>query len=117
MMSAKGYGDRHHQEAMALDWAHAALGCQLHHHSCNPLDPRGKAEPWSTKDNLAKNCGSGNEEDEPQLGHQSEAGQWQTGVNDYVTHGCSGRADSYCLVARYPTPDTPLLQDGPCRDK
>ena len=29
-------------------------GCQLHHQSCNPLDPRGKAEAWSTEDNLAK---------------------------------------------------------------
>ena len=59
---ARGYGDHHHQKVMALDWACAAQGCQLHHHSCNPLDPRGKAEAWLTKDNLVKNCGSGNEE-------------------------------------------------------
>ena len=30
-----------HQEAMALDWARAVQGCQLHHQSCHPLDPRG----------------------------------------------------------------------------
>ena len=42
---------------------------------CNPLDPRGKAEAWSTEDYLAKNCGSENEEDEPQLGHHPEACQ------------------------------------------
>ena len=60
---ARGYyGDHHDQEAMALDWARAAQGCQLHHQSCNPLDPRGKAEAWLTEDNLAKKCGSGNEE-------------------------------------------------------
>ena len=46
--------------------------CQLHYQSCNPLDPRGKAEAWSTEDNLAKNCRSGNE-DEPQLGRHPEA--------------------------------------------
>ena len=55
-------------------------GCQLHHQSCNPLDPRGKAQAWSTEDNLAKNCGNGNEEREPQLGHHPEAGQRQSGV-------------------------------------
>ena len=47
---------------MALDWAHAAQGCQLHHQSFNPPDPRGKAEAWSTEDNLAKDCGSRNKE-------------------------------------------------------
>ena len=57
-----------------LDWTRAAQWCQLHHQSCNPLDPRGKAKAWSTEDNLAKNCGSGNEEHEPQLGHHPEAG-------------------------------------------
>ena len=72
---AGGYGDHHNQEAMVLDWARAAQGCQLHHQGCNPLDPRGKAEAWSTKDNLAKNCGSGNEEHEPQLRNHPEAGQ------------------------------------------
>ena len=76
----RGYGDHHHQEAMALDWARAAQGCQLHHQSCNPLDPIGKAETRSTEDNLAKNCGSGTEEHEPQLGHHPEAGQCRTGV-------------------------------------
>ena len=75
MVPARGYGDHHHQEAMALDWVHAAQGCQLHHLSCNPLDPRGKAEAWSSEDNLAKNCGTRNEEHEPQLGHHPEAGQ------------------------------------------
>ena len=60
---------------MALDWARAVQGCQLHHQSCDPLDPRGKVEAWLTKDNLAKNCGNRNEEDEPQLGHHQEAGQ------------------------------------------
>ena len=30
---------------------------------------RDRTEAWSTEDNLAKNCGSGNEEHEPQLGH------------------------------------------------
>ena len=35
-----------------------------------------------TEDNLAKNCGSGNEEHEPQLGHHPEAGQWQTWVEE-----------------------------------
>ena len=54
------YGDHHNQEAMVLDWARAAQGCQLHHRSFNPLDPSGKAEEWSTEDNLAKNCGSRN---------------------------------------------------------
>ena len=44
----------HHKETMALDWVRSAQGCQLHHQSCNPLDPRGKAEAWSTEDNLAK---------------------------------------------------------------
>ena len=39
------------------------------------MGPRGKAEAWSTEDNLAKNCGSGNENDEPQLGHQPAAGK------------------------------------------
>ena len=28
---------------------------------------------------LAKNCGSGNDQDEPRLGHHPEAGQWRTG--------------------------------------
>ena len=60
---------------MALDWARALQGCQLHHQSCNPLDPRGKAEAWSTEDNLAKNCGSGNKEHEPKLGHHPETGR------------------------------------------
>ena len=46
---------------MALDWACTAQECQLHHQSWNPLDPRGKAEAGSTEDNLAKNCGRGNE--------------------------------------------------------
>ena len=82
MVPAREYGSRHYQEAMALDWAHVAQGCQLHHQSCNPLDPRGKADAWSTEDNLAKNCGSGNEEHDPQLGHHPEAGQCQTGVED-----------------------------------
>ena len=41
----------------------------------NPRDPREKLEAWSTEDNLVKNCGSGNEEDEAQLGHHPEAGQ------------------------------------------
>ena len=79
---AREYGDHHHQEAMALDWALAAEGCQLCHQSCNPLDPRGKVEVWSTEDNLAKNCGSKNEEYEWQLGHYPEAGQWQTGLEE-----------------------------------
>ena len=57
---------------MLLDWAHAVQGCQLHHQSCSPLDLRGQAEAWSTKDNLVKNCGSGNEEDERQLWNHSE---------------------------------------------
>ena len=44
--------------------------------SCNPLDPRGKAaKVWLTEGNLAKNCGSRNEEDEPQLGRHPMAGQ------------------------------------------
>ena len=42
-----------------------------HHQSCNPLDPRGKAEEWSTEDNLANNCGSGNEELETTAGAPS----------------------------------------------
>ena len=83
---------------MALDWARAAQGCQLHHQSCDPLDSRGKAEAWLTEenlvkncgdnlakncgDNLAKNCGSGTEEHEPQLGHHPEAGQRQAGVEE-----------------------------------
>ena len=33
------------------------------------------AEAWSTKDEFAKNCESGQEEDEPQLGHHPKAGQ------------------------------------------
>ena len=37
---------------------------------------------WSTEDSLAKNCGSGTEEHEPQLGHHPEASQWQTGVKE-----------------------------------
>ena len=60
---------------MALDWAHAVQGCQPHHQRCNALDSRGKADTWSTKDNPLKNCGSGNEEHELQLGHHPEAGQ------------------------------------------
>ena len=44
----------------------------------------GKAEAWLTEDNLVKNCGSGNEEDESQLGHQPEAGQWQTGLEELL---------------------------------
>ena len=67
---------------MLLDWARAAQRCQPHHQSCNPLDPRGKVEVWSTKDNLVKNCGSSNEEHEPQLGHRPEAGQWQTRLEE-----------------------------------
>ena len=35
-----------------------------------------------SKDNLGKNCGSGNEEHEPQMGHHPEVGQWQTGVEE-----------------------------------
>ena len=42
--------------------------------------PRGKVEAWSTEDYLAKNCGRGPEEHEPQLGHHPEAGQCRTGV-------------------------------------
>ena len=57
-------------------------GCQLHHQSCNPLDPRGKAEAWWTEDNRVKNYGSGNEEHERELGHHPEAGQWHTGVEE-----------------------------------
>ena len=79
---ATGYGTYRHQEAMALDWARAAQRCQLHHQSCNPLDPRRKAEAWSTEGNLAKNCGNGNEEDEPHPGHHPEAGQWQAGLEE-----------------------------------
>ena len=67
---------------MALDWAHTAQGCQPHRQSYNPLDLRGKGETWLTEDNLAKNCGSRNEENEPQLGHHPEAGQWQKGVDE-----------------------------------
>ena len=67
---------------MALDWARPAQGCQLHHQICNPLDPRGKAEARSTEDKLAKNCGSGNEELEAQLGHHPEVGQRQTWVEE-----------------------------------
>ena len=37
---------------------------------------------WSSEDNLGKNCGGRNEEDEPQLGHHPEAGQGQTGVEE-----------------------------------
>ena len=48
---ARWYGDYHHQKLMALDWAWAAQGCQLHHQSCNPTDPRGAAEVQSTEDN------------------------------------------------------------------
>ena len=77
---AREYGDHNHQKAIALDWARVAQGCQLHHQSCNPLNPRGKAEAWSTEDNLVKNCGSRNEKEEPQRGHHPKAGQWQTGV-------------------------------------
>ena len=79
---ARGYGDHHHQEAMVLDWARAVQGCQLRHQSCDPLYPRGKAEAWSTEDNLAKNCGSRTEEHEPQLRHHPEAGQWQIGAEE-----------------------------------
>ena len=57
LVPARGYGDHHHQKAMALNWARAAQECQLHHQSCGPLDPREKAEAWSTEDNPAKNCG------------------------------------------------------------
>ena len=60
---------------MALSWACVVQGCRLHHKSCSSLDPVGKAEVWLTEDNLAKNSGSGNEEDTPQLGHHPEAGQ------------------------------------------
>ena len=63
-----------------LDWTRAAQWCQLHHQSCNPLDPRGKAKAWSTEDNLAKNCGSGNKGHEPQLGYHPETGQRDRGV-------------------------------------
>ena len=50
MVPVRGSGEHYHQEAMALDWAHAAQGCQVHHQSCNPLDPRGKAEElWKRK--------------------------------------------------------------------
>ena len=80
MVPAREYGSRHYQEAMALDWAHVAQGCQLHHQSSNPLDPRGKAEALSTEDNLAKNCGSGNGENEPELEHHPEACQRQKAV-------------------------------------
>ena len=79
---ARGYGDNYHQEATALDWAHFAQGWQLHHQSCNPPDPRGKVEAWSIEDNLVKNCGSRDQEHEPQLGHHPEAGQWQTGAEE-----------------------------------
>ena len=77
MVPAREYGDYYHQEAMALDWAYAVQWCQLHHQSCNPLDPRVKVEALSTEDDLSKNCGSRNE---AQLGLHPEAGQWQTGV-------------------------------------
>ena len=61
---------------MALVWEPVAQGCQLHHQSCNPPDPRGrgKVEAWLTEDNLAKNCGSRNEEHESQLGHAPSRG-------------------------------------------
>ena len=54
---------------------HVLRKMPIHHQSCNPLETRGKAEVWSTEDNLVKNCGSRNEEDELQLGHHPEAGQ------------------------------------------
>ena len=54
-MPARGYGDYHQQKVVALEWACAAQGCQLHHQSCNILDPRGKAEAGSPEDSLAKN--------------------------------------------------------------
>ena len=79
---ARGHGDHRHQEVMALDWARAAQGCRLHHQSYNPLGPRGKAEAWSTEDKLTKNFESRNEEDDTQLGHHPEAGQWQTEVKE-----------------------------------
>ena len=82
MGQARGYGDHYQQEAMTLDWACAAQGWQLHHKLCNPLDPRGKEEAWSTEDNLEKNCGSRNGEHEPQLDHHPEAGQRQAGVEE-----------------------------------
>ena len=105
------------REAMALCWARAAQGCQLHHQSCNPLDPRGKLEAWSTEDNLEKNCGSGNEENEPQVGHQSEAGQRQTGVEELRYSRLFREGRFLLFSSRNPTPDTPLLPDIPCRDK
>ena len=81
---ARAYGDHHHQEVMALDWACAAQGCQLNYQSCNPLDPRGKSEVWSTEDNLAKNCGSGNEEDEQQLGTIQRLASYRQGWRSFV---------------------------------
>ena len=69
---------------MALDWARAAQGCQLHHQSCNLLDPRGKAEAWLIEDNPVKNCGSGTEEHEAQLGHHPEAGHDKQGWRSFL---------------------------------
>ena len=112
-MPARGYGDNHHREAMALSWARAVQGCQLHHQSCNPLDPRGKAEAWSTKDNLAKNCGSGNEEHESQLGAPSrgwpvtDRGGGGASLLPYTPPGMTGSDDDdddecqYTLVAHH----------------
>ena len=90
---------------MALDWARAAQGCQLHHQSCTPLDPRGKEEAWLTEDNLAKNCGSRNEEDEPQHGAPSRG--WPVtdrgggaSLLPYTPAGLTGSDDAIELEAK-----------------
>ena len=77
----------------------------IHYQSCNPLDSRGKAEAWSTKDNLVRNCGSGNEENKPQLGHHPEAGQWQTGVEEL--HCCPIYQLAWWVVMKWNFVDLP----------
>ena len=69
---------------LALHWARAAQGCQLCHQSCSALDSKGKAEEWSTKDNLAKASGSGNEDHEPHLGYHPDAGLDRQGWRSFV---------------------------------
>ena len=52
--------------------------------------PRGKVEVWSTKDNLAKNCASGTEEHEPQLGHHPGVEELHCcSIHQMVVIGCN----------------------------
>ena len=48
------------------------------------LDPRWKVEVWSTEDNLVKNCGSGNEEQEPHVDEMAICQRTPLNENDHL---------------------------------